>query len=151
MKKKIYKIIAFFILLIVCIFFFYCNNISRVDARTQAFYSSLKKALLQKGFSDRLLVISTKRAAWHNAVQVKFSGAAKDSQHLTGDAIDFLVFDINGDGTANSKDVDIAFDILDKEIIKDKGGIGTYKNEDGFINRQMIHIDCRSYKARWAR
>ena len=138
-------------LLVVCIFFFYCNNTSLVDRRTQAFYTSLKKALQQKGFSVRLLAISTKRAAWHNAVQVRFSGAAKDSQHLTGDAIDFLVFDINGDGNANGKDVDIVFNILDKEIIKDKGGIGTYKNESSFINRQMIHIDCRNYKARWAR
>lgn len=151
MKKKIVRIIAFLILLIICIFFFYCNNISRVDVRTQAFYTSLKKTLEQKGFSDHLVVISTKRAAWHNAIQVKFSGAAKDSRHLTGDAIDFLVFDINGDGTANNKDVDIVFNILDKEIIKDKGGIGTYKNESGFINRQMIHIDCRGYIARWAR
>ena len=105
----------------------------------------------QRGLSTRLLVISAWRASWHNAIQVKFSGAAKDSRHLTADAIDFLVFDINGDGASDSKDIDIVFDILDKQIIKDKGGIGTYKNESSFINRQMIHIDCRGYKARWAR
>ena len=133
------------------IFFFYCNNTQLVDARTRDFYKDLKDSLQRKGLSARLLVISTKRAAWHNAMQVKFSGAANNSRHLSGDAIDFLVFDVNGDGSSNSKDVDMVFDILDNEIIKDKGGIGTYKNEHAFINRQMIHIDCRGYRARWAR
>ncbi len=74
-----------------------------------------------------------------------------ESRHLIGDAIDFIVFDINGDGSSNSDDVDIVYDILNKQIIKDKGGIGTYKNEKSFINKQMIHIDCRGYGARWAR
>ena len=96
-------------------------------------------------------MISTKRVKWHNDIQVKLSGAAKDSRHLVGDAIDFIVFDINDDGKSDSKDVDIVFEILDKDIITDKGGIGTYKNEHSFIDRQMIHIDCRGYKARWAR
>ena len=41
--------------------------------------------------------------------------------------------------------------ILDKKIIKSKGGIGTYKNESGFFNRQMIHFDSRGTKARWHR
>jgi uncharacterized protein YcbK (DUF882 family) len=78
-----------------------------------------------------------------------FSGAAKKSRHLRGDAIDIIVFDINRDGRSDSKDVDIVFSILDKKIIKSHGGIGTYKGEKTFINRQMIHIDCRGYKARW--
>jgi uncharacterized protein YcbK (DUF882 family) len=112
---------------------------------------SQKYILKQKGYSTRLLVISTKRFKWHNDIQVKFSGAAKESRHLIGDAIDFIVFDINGDGNSDNKDVDIVFNILDKIIIKDKGGIGTYKGEKSFIYRQMIHIDCRGYKSRWAR
>lgn len=103
----------------------------------------------KKGFSARLLVISTKRFKWHNYIQVKFSGAAKKSRYLTGDAIDFIVLDINRDGNAESKDVNIVFDILDKLIIRDKGGIGTYNSEKGFVNRQMVHIDSRGYKARW--
>jgi len=139
------------LLLAASVFLFYCNNIELVDYKTQAFYNDLKDSLQQKGFNTHLLVISTRRARWHNAIQVKFSGAAKDSRHLTGDAIDFLVFDINRDGKSDSKDVDIVFNILDKQIIKDKGGIGLYKNESSFVNRQMIHIDCRGYKARWAR
>ena len=151
MKKRILKFIIAMLLIAVGLFFFYFNNTRLVNPATQNFYTQLKDTLRQRGFSAKLLVISTKRTKWHNDIQVKFSGAAKDSRHLIGDAIDFIVFDINDDGKSNSKDVDIAFDILDKEIIKDKGGIGTYKNENPFIDRQMIHIDGRGYKARWAR
>lgn len=112
------------------LFFFYFNNTKLVNPKTRAFYNDLKDTLKQKGYSSRLLVISTKRAKWHNDIQVKLSGAAKESRHLIGDAIDFIVFDINADGNSDSKDVDIVVAILDKIIIKDKGGIGTYKGEN---------------------
>lgn len=151
MRKKFFRFFLITLGIAIGIFFFYFNNTRLVNSQTRMFYSNLKDTLIQKRFSDRLLVISTKRTKWHNDIQVKFSGAAKDSRHLVGDAIDFIVFDINGDGNSDNKDVDIVFDILDKIIIKDKGGIGTYKGEESFINRQMIHIDCRGYGARWAR
>lgn len=150
-KKRIIKFFIAIVLIAAGLFFFYFNNTRLVDAKTRTFYSSLKDSLRQKGFKAKLLVISTKRVKWHNDIQVKLSGAAKDSRHLVGDAIDFIVFDVNDDGKSDSKDVDIVFGILDKEIIRDKGGIGTYKNEQSFIDRQMIHIDCRGYRARWAR
>jgi uncharacterized protein YcbK (DUF882 family) len=151
MGKKFFRFFLITLGIAIGIFFFYFNNTRLVNSQTRMFYSNLKDTLIQKRFSDRLLVISTKRTKWHNDIQVKFSGAAKDSRHLVGDAIDFIVFDVNKDGNSDNKDVDIVFDILDKIIIKDKGGIGTYKGEASFINRQMIHIDCRGYKARWAR
>jgi uncharacterized protein YcbK (DUF882 family) len=150
-KIKIFRFFIAIILIAIGLYFFYFNNTRLVNAKTRTFYAELKNSLKQKGFCANLLVISTKRVKWHNDIQVKFSDAAKESRHLMGDAIDFIVFDINKDGTSDSKDVDIVFDILDKEIIKDKGGTGTYKNEHSFINRQMIHIDCRGNKARWAR
>lgn len=150
-KRKILKFFIAIILITAGLFFFYFNNTRLVNVKTRTFYTELKDTLKQRGFSTKLLVISTKRVKWHNDIQVKFSGAAKDSRHLIGDAIDFIVFDINDDGKSDSKDVDIVFAILDKEIIKDKGGIGTYKNEHSFFDRQMIHIDCRGYRARWAR
>ena len=52
-------------------------------------------------------------------------------------------------GKSNNQDVDIVFDILDNVIIKEKGRIGTYKSDNSFFNKQMIHIDCRGYRARW--
>ena len=30
-------------------------------------------------------------------------------------------------------------------------GIETYKTESGLLNRQMIHFDCRGFKARWGK
>lgn len=151
MKKKIFRFLLIIIAIAAGLFFFYFNNTKLVNPKTTTFYNDLKKSLRQKGYSTRLLVISTKRSKWHNDIQVKFSGAAKESRHLIGDAIDFIVFDINGDGKSDNKDVDIIINILDTNIMKDKGGIGAYKGENSFIDRQMIHIDCREYKSRWAR
>ena len=137
--------------LCILIFFLYCNNLALANKKTASYYNDLKKALKDKGYKARLLVISTKRFGFHNTIQVQFSGAASKSRHLKGDAIDFLVFDINDDGDRNSKDVNIVTGILENEIIKSKGGIGTYKNEKSFFNRQMVHIDCRKGKSRWTR
>jgi uncharacterized protein YcbK (DUF882 family) len=150
-KKKFFKLLFIIIAIATGLFFFYFNNTKLVNPKTSAFYNDLKETLKQNGYATRLLVISTKRVKWHNDFQVKFSGDTKESRHLIGDAIDFIVFDINKDGSSNSKDVDIVFNILDNIIVKDKGGIGTYKGEKSFIDRQMIHIDCRGYRARWAR
>lgn len=149
--KRITRYLLAVALVVTGLFLFYFNNTSLVNAKTRAYYAALKESLKRKGYKASLLVISTKRIKWHNDIQVKFSGAARDSRHLVGDAIDFIVYDVNNDGISNDKDVDIVIDILEKEVIKDKGGIGTYKNEHSFINRQMVHIDGRGYRARWAR
>lgn len=151
MKKKIIIFLISIVSIALTLFFFYCNNLSFVNTKTKDFYLQLKASLKGKGYNPSLLVVSAKRVKLHNDFQVKFSGAAKESKHLVGDAIDFLVFDVNKDGDSNEEDVDIVFQILDKEIIKDKGGVGTYKNENAFINKQMIHIDCRGNFARWER
>ena len=142
--------IALFFLFIL-IFFLYCNNLALANYETASYYNELKKTLKDKGYKARLLVISTKRFGFHNNIQVKFSGAASKSRHLKGDAIDFLVLDINNDGDWNSKDVNIVTDLLENEIMKGKGGIGTYNSERSFFNRQMVHIDCRKVKTRWTR
>jgi len=149
--KWILRIIFCLSLILILIFLLYCNNLSLANEKTIAYYKELKTALKDHGYEPSLLVISTKRFTFHNNIQVKYSGAASKSRHLSGDAIDFLVMDVNDDGKRNSKDVDIVTEILEKEIMKDKGGIGTYKNERSFINRQMIHIDCRDKKGRWSR
>jgi uncharacterized protein YcbK (DUF882 family) len=148
------RVVKYFLLLLLTgigVFFLYFNNTRLVSGKTAAFYTQLKDSLRQRNLSPRLLVISTRRFRWHNNIQVKFSGAAARSRHLAGDAIDFLVFDVNADGRSDQKDVDLVYAILDKDIINNKGGIGTYKNERSFINRQMIHVDGRGSRARWHR
>ena len=149
--KWIFRFLFWASIVSVLVFLFYFNNLSAVDSKTVSYYKVLKTTLRDRGYNSNLLVISTKRFAFHNNIQVKYSGAASKSRHLKGDAIDFLVLDVNDDGKRNAKDVDIVTAILDNEIMKDKGGIGTYKNERSFIDRQMIHIDCREKKTRWSR
>ena len=145
---KILKFILVVLALSVVIFFAYFNNTKLTNPTVANYYSNLERSLTEKGYSNSLLVISSKRFKWENDLFQKISVAAPNSNHLSGNAIDFLVFDINSDGEINVKDVDIVFEILDNEIVKDKGGVGIYKNR-GLLTRQMIHMDCRGYKARW--
>jgi uncharacterized protein YcbK (DUF882 family) len=149
--KRLLRILVGLFFLVILIFLFYCNNLALANKETVSYYKELKRILRDKGYKSRLLVISTKRLGFHNKIQVNYSGAASKSRHLKGDAIDFLVFDINNDGKRNSTDVNIVTEILEKEIMKGKGGIGTYINEQSFIDRQMVHIDCRNGKGRWSR
>jgi uncharacterized protein YcbK (DUF882 family) len=147
--KRFIKIITVIILVATAVFFLYCNNTALANKKTLAFYNELKDSLQSKGYKASLLVISTKRFGWHNYIQRKFTHAAKKSRHLSGDAIDFLVFDINSNGISDSADVNIVTAILDRSIVKNLGGLGTYKTDKGFLNQQMVHIDCRGYGARW--
>lgn len=70
-------------------------------------------------------------------------GGARNSQHLKGKALDLYVGDINGDRKINSADKKIVSDILDKEIIRSKGGIGFYRGT------MVLHMDVRGKRARW--
>ena len=149
--KRLLRILISLFILVMLIFLFYCNNLALANKEAVSYYKELKRILRDKGYKSRLLVISTKRLGFHNKMQVNYSGAASKSRHLKGDAIDFLVFDINNDGKRNSTDVSIVTEMLEKEIMKGKGGIGTYINEQSFIDRQMVHIDCRNGKGRWSR
>jgi uncharacterized protein YcbK (DUF882 family) len=118
-----------------------------VHPKTRTFYAELKDALRRKGYSSNLIVFSTKRFSWHNWL----IGGEPKSKHMSGEAMDFMVLDINNDGLADRKDVDLVYQILDKEIIKNQGGLGTYKHSKTFLYQQMIHIDCRGNRGRWTR
>ena len=149
--KRLLRILIGLFILVVLVFLFYFNNLALADKQTVFYYKELKRTLINKGYKPGLLVISTKRLGFHNKIQVNYSGAAAKSRHLSGDAIDFLVFDVNNDGKKNSADVKIVTEILENEIMTSKGGIGTYTSEKSFIDRQMVHIDCRNGKSRWSR
>ena len=144
------KVIFLFFLLIIIIWF-YTNSLIGVNQITKNYLQNLKETLKEKGFQPNLFVISGRRWQLDNYLLNTFGGAAKKSQHLKGNAIDIIVLDINNDGKRNTKDVDIVYKLLNDKIINQKGGIGTYKNTNGFFNRQMIHFDCRGYAARWHR
>ena len=147
--KKLLKIIVFLFLFISITFFGVFNNTKLSSQVTYGYYKQLKEVLIEKGYQPKMLIICTYRFKWLNYLLVKFNSAAPESWHTKGSAIDFLVFDINADGKSDTKDVDIVKEILDNEIIKSNGGIGTYKTDKHSLNHQMIHIDNRGFKARW--
>ena len=70
-------------------------------------------------------------------------GGAKLSKHIRGEAVDIKIGDINQDGFANQEDKTIVLDLLEKQIIKNTGGIGRYP---GTLS---VHYDVRGYRARW--
>ena len=78
----------------------------------------------------------------HPAYNEKVGGASK-SRHILGEALDLRINDINGDGRRTQKDKQIVLDLLEKHIIKNKGGIGRYPGT------MSVHFDVRGYKARW--
>jgi len=152
-RRLIYSLLGIplvFFVLFVILFFTYFNNISGVDPDTQGFYSELKNKLIEKGYDDNLIVVSGTRWKWHNDLLHYFeTGAAKQSFHLKSKAIDVIVRDVNHDGEANKEDVLIVKELLENEIVGSKGGVGVYLKSNNFFSRQMVHFDCRGYRARW--
>lgn len=122
-----------------------------VEKEVKAYLYQLENALEKDAYHASYFVFSARRFKWQNDFLVAFGGAASKSKHLTGQALDIIVFDVNNDGESDSKDVDIVYYYLNEKIIKNKGGIGTYKKEEGFFNRQMVHFDSRGRRARWHR
>jgi len=68
---------------------------------------------------------------------------ASSSKHILGQAIDLVVYDIDQNGRYSDADKQILLDIAEKEVIKDKGGIGRYPGT------RTVHLDVRGYRARW--
>lgn len=71
------------------------------------------------------------------------AGGASLSRHISGQAIDMLIGDINQDGRYTDIDKQIVLDIANQDIIGDRGGIGRYPGT------RTVHIDVRGYRARW--
>jgi uncharacterized protein YcbK (DUF882 family) len=159
MRKFLKYFFRFLLIIIVIaliptlIFWIQAISLNGVHPTVIEYNQQLKTQLKKDGYKANLIITSAKRWKWHNDFLVwSGSGAAKNSQHLKGKAIDIMVLDVNGDWKCNAKDVDIIYKILDKKIIKNKGGIGTYYKKAGnFFDRQMVHFDARGKRARWRR
>lgn len=139
------------LLLLGVVYFIYMQGLFGVHPTTIEYNAKLKKELIAKNYEPNYFILSTNRPKWFNHILVKFGGAASKSQHIQYKAIDIIVLDVNNDGKKNAKDVNIVYEILDRKVIRSKGGIGTYKKESGFFNRQMVHFDSRGHSARWHR
>lgn len=143
--------VGLFLLLLVASVLIYTSSLIGVRQETVQAYRSLKAELRRQGHDASMFVISGRRYWLDNKILSTFGGASRKSRHLRGQAIDVVVLDVNDDGEIDRKDVDIVYRILDRQIIGDSGGLGTYRNESDFFSRQMVHFDLRGRRARWHR
>lgn len=145
MKKIIFFSVLAFILVCVCIGTGFAQNL---DPKVVKKDSLLKVKLKKKGFDANYTRISGKRSKWLNEL---LPLSAKNSTHLSGQAIDILVGDVNKDDKKNEQDVKIVIACLE-EIEQENpalvGGLGTYLTKNK-ISRKMVHFDVRGTKARW--
>jgi uncharacterized protein YcbK (DUF882 family) len=94
---------------------------------------------IKEHFGKPVIINSGYRSPNHN----KLAGGAPLSQHLFGKAIDLKIGDINRDGSINQEDKNIAYKILQLDVIANRGGLGFYPNT------QILHMDVRGEYARW--
>ncbi len=113
-----------------------------IDKRVLYKYLEMCNSLEKRGYNpDNIQITAGHRNPAHN----DSAGGAIRSQHLVGKALDFDVGDINMDGVANMQDKEIVYKVLNKKILKSKGGIGKYSWDP-----HGLHIDVRSGRpARW--
>lgn len=149
--RRIFFISIITILMILLGYFLFLQSLYGVHPQTVEYYKELQTSVREEGYVPNWVVLSTVRPPWFNRLLVWFGGAASKSQHLRGAAIDIVVLDVNGDGATNATDVDIIYDLLDRKIVRNAGGVGTYKNQSLFIDRQQVHFDSRGRRARWNR
>ena len=148
MKNNLKKIFLFTFLCLI----FLCFNLTgfgqKLDPKVILKDKLLKEKLVKKGFTADYTRISGKRSKWLNEL---LPLSAKNSTHLSGQAIDILVGDVNNDKKEDAEDIKIVVACLE-EIEKENptlvGGIGTYLKKGSF-SKKMVHFDVRGTKARW--
>ena len=145
MKKIIFFSILAFIIVCACVGTGFGQ---KLDPKVIKKDSLLKVKLKSKGFEANYTRISGKRSKWLNEL---LPLSAKNSTHLSGQAIDILVGDVNKDDKTNEQDVKLVIACLE-EIERENpalvGGLGTYLTKNK-ISRRMVHFDVRGTKARW--
>lgn len=100
----------------------------------------LLQSLEEKGYNpDGFYIRNGHRHPTYNEA---IKGASK-SRHIKGEAVDIIIQDINNDGKNNQADKTIVYDLLNKEIIVNQGGIGRYPGT------MSVHYDVRGTRARW--
>jgi uncharacterized protein YcbK (DUF882 family) len=111
-----------------------------LDPRVPHKILDLQRALTKLGHDANAFSI---REAYRHPQLNEEDGGVSRSRHVYGEAVDLVIGDIDLDGDTDDADKAIVIDVLDREIIGDKGGIGRYP---GY---QTVHFDLRGRRARW--
>ncbi len=111
-----------------------------MDKRILKVLIELRQWLDQQGYDAQTLSV---RSAYRSPSINWTKGGATLSRHMSGDALDLEIGDINRDGTYSPEDKEIVERICDVRFIGNKGGIGRYPGS------RVLHIDLRGHRARW--
>jgi len=106
-----------------------------IDEKLLQAVNNLQTSLKNKGYDHEAFYIKSGHRHPKRNVEVK---GASSSRHIKGQAVDIYIKDINKDGKYTSEDKKIILQILEDEVIGNKGGIGRY-----------VHMDVRGKRARW--
>lgn len=101
----------------------------------------IKRSLEKHGYAPNWIVVSEKRSKFINSL---LPNSAKKSHHLTGDAIDVFVFDVDGDGHFNKADLNLVKKhnrLVERAHPELRGAFGTYTNT--LTSSRTIHFDTR--------
>ena len=117
----------------------------------------IEQELKKKEYNTNWFIISQKRNRIMNSLlpnSAKGKNPKKESQHISGKAIDIYVLDIDGDNVFNRKDIKIleqANSLVEKNHPELTGAFGDYfLDKHDYFTKHMIHIDTRGQKVRYS-
>lgn len=109
------------------------------DEIIKAYFHLTEELKLSKWNPEALKINSGYRSPNQN----DHVSGARNSMHLYGKALDLRIGDINNDHQTNLLDKNLVYNIMDKKVIKYKGGLGFYPGT------MILHMDTRGKYARW--
>jgi len=116
-----------------------------LDPDVVAKKNRLTRSLIAQGYRPRYIVLSGYRPPWLNQIMPL---SARKSSHMKGQAIDLLIFDINGNYRFDNEDLKIVsntLDAIDRKHPEHRGGVGLYHNSFP----RMVHFDVSGKHRHW--
>jgi hypothetical protein len=127
----------------------YLTFFTQANAKVTAKIALIEAAMKKEGYRPVWINICGTRSRWYNAI---LPNAIRQSPHLTGDAIDMYVFDVDGDYRFTLRDVEILRKYnqqVERAHPEMTGAFGTYLSKT--FARRMVHFDSRGTSVHYNR